>query len=96
MKTLFLTLVTVLIYCSATCQTLQNDKIIGEWTVKNSQLIAEMGLDKEQSQQMESLRKGFIGSTFVFKADRIFQIKFPATANNFMKELAMLNNKNGN
>lgn len=93
MKQFILTIATLLTYFSVLAQNVLPDKIKGEWTVKSVKLTADMGLDEDQLEMMESLKNGFINSKFSFNSDNTFQFKMSERVPAFMEELKFLDNK---
>jgi hypothetical protein len=75
-------------------QRLMKEEILGTWKVVDSQLVPEMimDLDAEGKNKMEQMRDGFIGTTFNFKENNDFLIKFPENTPGFMTELDFSNN----
>jgi hypothetical protein len=75
-------------------QRLLKEDVLGSWKVVGSQLLPEMiiDLDAEGHKKMEQMRDGFIGTTFQFKENNDFLIKFPENTTGFMTELEFSNN----
>ncbi len=77
---------------SSLCQTVSQPDVTGVWTV--TQATMDQNLSAKEKQMMELMKKGFVNSTFQFKADGKFFIVFPKDAPAFMEEMKFLNNQN--
>lgn len=94
MKSISTILLLIAISSRLFSQELSKEDFLGTWKVVDSQLMPEMkmGLDAEGQKIMEQMRTGFIGTTFNFKDNKDFIMKFPDKIPEFMKELEFLNN----
>jgi hypothetical protein len=89
MKTILLTLTALLLYFTAYTQNLSSDKLIGEWLVKNVQVLPDVKLQGEEAARAEQFSKGFIGATFIFKTNKTFDLVIAKDAPSFMHQLKM-------
>jgi len=72
-------------------QNLKKADLIGKWTAKTV-TIPEMRMEDEQMQIMESLKDGFVNSSYTFHPDGTFNLDFTNGIPAFMKELEFVNN----
>jgi hypothetical protein len=91
MKTLLLTITALLLYFSSHAQVLLDNKLTGEWTVKNVRFLTELKpRDAEHAKQIETTMKGFLGATFAFQANKNFRFTFPKSTPADMRQIEVL------
>jgi len=95
MKSCFLSITLLIFYGQLFSQELTKDSLTGTWKVISSQVLSdnEMKLDAEGAKKMESFRKGFIGSKFIFGSDSKFKLTFQPESPAMLKEIFTINNK---
>lgn len=89
-KLLLITVLTFTLFAEA--QNLKDEELMGEWKAVNVEIPnAE---DVPQKEALKFIEDAFFGSIFNFKGNRIFKIEYGTAADERIKELFFLDNKN--
>lgn len=89
----FITILTVILTFSLSAQTINQNKLIGTWIAVQVEVL-EMDMSQEQLQLMQTLKNGFLHSTYTFHSNGKFNIAFKDGVPEVMEELQFLNNTN--
>ncbi|SHG96123.1 hypothetical protein SAMN04488109_2648 [Chryseolinea serpens] len=71
-------------------ESLTKEALYGEWLCREVTNLAD---DPETKAVMETMKKGFLNSRFIFKTDGTFNLIFPKESPAVVKEMSFLNNR---
>uniref|UniRef100_UPI00404AE245 energy transducer TonB n=1 Tax=Gelidibacter sp. TaxID=2018083 RepID=UPI00404AE245 len=92
MKLKLLVAITLLFNLLVKAQNLSEENLMGEWEAVN---VSIPNADEvTQKEALKMLEDAFLNSKFNFKGNKVFRIKFGKLADERMKELLFLDNKN--
>ncbi|WP_127844641.1 hypothetical protein [Psychroflexus aestuariivivens] len=90
LKVLFVT--TILFSLFAKSQTLNEERILGEWEAISVEIPNSSGVSQKEASKL--IKDAFLNSKFNFKGNKVFRIKYSKLADEKMKELLFLENQN--
>lgn len=77
----------------ANAQTLQRDSIAGVWVCEEASMPKDVKVDAEEAAALNVLKGAIVNSKFLFKANGLFEWKFPKGVPAAFQQMDFLNNQ---